>query len=94
MKWTISQKGLILVSIPLLFQLVFLLLVARMQEENARAQQLAANSQEVITQVHTVLANLLTSESELRGGTCSPATPTLPGDSAARAAPFPGNYSV
>ncbi len=67
MKLTISRKGLILVSIPLLFQLLFILLVARMQQRNAEAQQLSAHSQEVIDQVHTMLADLLAAESSLHG---------------------------
>ena len=38
MNLTISRKGLILVSIPLLFQLLFILLVARLQQRNAQAK--------------------------------------------------------
>jgi signal transduction histidine kinase len=64
---TISRKGLILVSVPLLFQLVFLVLVGRMQEKNAQAQFLARHAQEVITQINAVRADVLAAQSELRG---------------------------
>ena len=39
MNLTISQKGLLLVSLPLLFQLTFIFLLARMQDRNAQAQE-------------------------------------------------------
>ncbi|HJT76050.1 MAG TPA: CHASE3 domain-containing protein [Gemmataceae bacterium] len=64
---SIFQKGLLLVSIPLLFQLAFIGLLARVQGQNAEAERWANHSQEVLTQAHTVLGSMLDAETGVRG---------------------------
>lgn len=85
---TIFKKGLILVAVPLLFQLAFLGLVARMQQENADAQEWASHSQDVIRETDVVLAGMVDAETGIRGYalTTDPAF-TEPYDRAAREVP-------
>ena len=44
---TITTKGLLLVSVPLLFQLVFIGILAQMQWRHATAEREATHSREV-----------------------------------------------
>lgn len=67
MKFTIVKKGIILVSIPLLFQLAFIGLVARMQHEHSQAADWDSHSKEVIRQGGTVLRALVDAETGTRG---------------------------
>src|SRR4051812_14658825 len=64
---TIFQKGLLLVAVPLLFQLAFLGPLAWMQRQNAEAQWWAKHSQEALTQAHTVLESMVGAEAGMRG---------------------------
>src|SRR5438876_7096021 len=64
---TIFSKGLILVSIPLLFQLAFIWLVADMQATSAEAQARSSHSKEVLTQTQVVLRSLLDAETGSHG---------------------------
>jgi CHASE3 domain sensor protein len=63
----IFRKGLILISIPLLFQLAFIWLVGNMQRNTAAAQASAIHSQEVLRESQAVLKSLLDAETGIRG---------------------------
>src|SRR6266851_2792147 len=67
MNLTIFKKGLILVSVPLLFQLAFLGLVAEMQSSNAEAQEWYTRTKEVLSQAQTVLWCLVDGQNGIRG---------------------------
>src|SRR5262245_8740491 len=56
---TLFHKGLVLVSIPLLFELAFIVLVSNMQDEQRVAQQLAFHSKEVLNHAEVLQGNLL-----------------------------------
>jgi PAS domain S-box-containing protein len=73
---SISQKGLALVLIPLLFQIVFALLVLRLEIEQAEAHRWAAHSKNVIAQGHEIRTQLADAQSAARGYaiTLDPAT--------------------
>ncbi len=64
---TIFQKGLLLISFPLLFQLAFLALIAGTQEQYTEAQGWAMHSLEVLNQGHALLASLADAETGMRG---------------------------
>src|SRR5258705_3777723 len=64
---TLFHKGLVLVSIPLLFELVFILLVSSMQNEQRDAQQLAFHSKAVLNQAQVLQRNLLDAQIAWRG---------------------------
>jgi signal transduction histidine kinase len=66
-KLTVAHKGLILISVPLLYQLAFCWLVAEMQGRNAEAQGWASHSKEVLRQAQTVLRSLVDAETGIRG---------------------------
>ena len=88
MKWTISQKGLILVRIfPFCSSWFF---SCRMQEENARAHLAATGSH----YPGTLLADLLASESELRGYLLTGDAHFARGFHHGGHAPFPGTCRV
>ena len=67
MQLTILKKGMLLVSVPLIFQLVFIALVAEMQRTNNEAQAWFAHTKEVLGQSETVLKNLIEAEGSSRG---------------------------
>ena len=52
---TLSAKGLVFVSIPLVSQLLFLGVLAQLQRTNAAAQERYSRAKEIRTQAHTVL---------------------------------------
>ncbi|HEV3445035.1 MAG TPA: ATP-binding protein [Gemmataceae bacterium] len=64
---SIFQKGLILIAVPLLFQLAFFGLLADMQRSNARAVAWSMHSKEVLQQTQVVLRSLLELGTGLRG---------------------------
>lgn len=66
-KLSIFQKGLVLIAVPLLFQLAFFALLSDMQRNNARAASWAIHSKEVLTQTQVVLRNLLEMGTGMRG---------------------------
>src|SRR5262245_5295127 len=66
-KLTFFQKGLVLISVPLLFQLAFFGLLADMHRSNARAVRWSIHSKEVLSQAQVVLRNLLELGTGLRG---------------------------
>jgi signal transduction histidine kinase/ActR/RegA family two-component response regulator len=66
-KLTILQKGLVLIAVPLVFQLAFFALLADMQRSNARAAIWAIHSKEVLAQTQVVLRNLLEMGTGMRG---------------------------
>jgi PAS domain S-box-containing protein len=53
-KLTVSQKGLVLVCLPLLFQLGFVLAVVRFQSDHTEAERWAAHTKEVIARAHEI----------------------------------------
>lgn len=54
MNRTVLQKGLVLVALPLLFQLVFVPAVFGFQREHVEAERWAAHTKEVIAQAHEI----------------------------------------
>jgi CHASE3 domain sensor protein len=66
-RFTIFKQGMILIAIPLLFQLLFLALVGELQQRHAEAQARSLHTKEVLTQVQTVLAKLIDAETGSRG---------------------------
>jgi signal transduction histidine kinase len=66
-KFTMFQKGLVLISAPLLFQLAFFALLADMHRSNARAVNWSIHSKEVLRQTQVVLRNLLELGTGMRG---------------------------
>lgn len=63
----IFQKGLLLVSIPLLFQLVALLVVGQMVRESRRAQATANRSREILAVARQLVQELVDAETGIRG---------------------------
>jgi len=66
---TVAQKLLLLISIPLLFQLGFVGLVVKLQRDSEEAQRLSLHSEDVTSKAYTVLDRLLDADSDLRTGT-------------------------
>ncbi len=66
-KLSIFQKGLVLISAPLLFQLIYFALLADMQRGNAEAVKWSIHSKNVLAQTQVVLRNLVELGSGLRG---------------------------
>lgn len=63
----IIYKGLILISIPLIFVLGFVLLVNQQKRENEKVNALLLHSKEVIAHAHTLTQKLVEAESNIRG---------------------------
>src|SRR5436853_4078493 len=67
MRWTILRKGLFLVSLPLLFQFLFLVLLARVQAKEDDVQKGAAHTRKVIAHCQEVLVGMVDAETGIRG---------------------------
>jgi two-component system CheB/CheR fusion protein len=67
MRLTILKKGLILIAVPLVFQLAFFGLLADMQYSNSQAVAWSIHSKEVLQQTQVVLRNLTEMGTGLRG---------------------------
>ena len=67
LKLTLIKKGLILVSVPLLFQLAFVGLVVVTERANGEASSWSVHTKEVIGQAGTVLQKLVNAETGIRG---------------------------
>ena len=67
MQARIVYKGLILISIPLLFVLGFVVLVNQQKSANEKAQLLAIHSKEVISHAHILTENLVDTTASIRG---------------------------
>ena len=65
---TVAQKLLLLISIPLLFQLGFVGLVVKLQRDSEEAQRLSLHSEDVTSKAYAVLDRLLDADSDLRTG--------------------------
>lgn len=63
----IVYKGLILISIPLLFVLGFVWLVNQQRQAGEQAQTLALHSQEVIARTHNLSESLVDAQASVRG---------------------------
>jgi PAS domain S-box-containing protein len=63
----IKQKGLILVSVPLIFLLIFVVSVTHMTRSSEQAQAKYLRSQEVIAQAEGLLTDLADAEASMRG---------------------------
>jgi PAS domain S-box-containing protein len=63
----IAYKGLILISVPLIFVLAFVLLVVQMTRSNEQAQARYLHTKEVIAQADVILESLLEAETSVRG---------------------------
>ena len=64
---TITHKGLILVSVPLLFQLAFIGVLVWMQQQNAEAQRWSFHSQEVLRKAHAIQEDVVSAAGGVRG---------------------------
>jgi len=64
---TILRKGLTLISVPLLFQLGFIALVARMRAENANAVDWTIHSKDVIALTEACRVGLLSAHGAIQG---------------------------
>ncbi|MFP5264479.1 MAG: response regulator [Blastocatellia bacterium] len=62
-----SHKGLILISIPLIFVLAFVALVRQMKRTSERGQEWVLHSKDVIWKADVLLGSLVDAESSLRG---------------------------
>jgi len=67
MTLNITQKGLVLVALPLLFQLGVVLLVVLFQSETTTAERLATHTKEVIAQGHEIHSLVADAQSAIRG---------------------------
>jgi signal transduction histidine kinase len=78
---TIFQKGLILLAIPLLFQLIFFGVLLKMEWEQEDVERMAVHTKKVIAQAETAYRYLLEASSHVRRlvitGEDPTATPTL-----------------
>jgi signal transduction histidine kinase len=64
---TILKKGLALISIPLLVQAVFIIVLVKAQADHARVQQLAVHTKEVIAKIEETHRSLIEAYSGARG---------------------------
>jgi signal transduction histidine kinase len=64
---TTLQKGLLLIAIPVLFQLVFVAALLRMQRQSVQAQYQAIQTQDVIVQSESVLRAMIEALNSSRG---------------------------
>ena len=64
---TILLKGLILIAVPLFFQLAFITLVSRMRDDVTRAADLTIHTKDVIAQAQSCRARLLTAHGAIQG---------------------------
>lgn len=63
----INQKGLLIVSIPLIFLLSFVLLVTSVSRTSEQAQASYLKSREVVAETEIILSNLFDAEASIRG---------------------------
>jgi signal transduction histidine kinase len=77
----ILTKGLLLISVPVVFQLVFVGVLIRGQADAVRAENLASHSDEVIAQIEQVQEPVLAELSEMRRAVVT-GEKTLSGDAA------------
>jgi signal transduction histidine kinase len=66
-RFTIRQKGLLLVGVPIVFQLVFAALFLRVQRDAAQAEHWALHTKDVIAQAETAYRSVLEAFSDTRG---------------------------
>ena len=64
---SIRRKGMILVSVPLVFMFVFVILVTEMSRKSQEAQAWYVHSKDVIAETESVSADLLDAEASIRG---------------------------
>ena len=64
---SIRRKGMILVSVPLVFMFVFVILVTQMSRKSQQAQAWYVQSKDVIAETESVSADLLDAEASIRG---------------------------
>ena len=67
MKLTVFQKGLVLLVLPLLFQLVFFLAVFRYEREYAEAEHWATHTKEVIARAHEIHTTVTDARAGVQG---------------------------
>jgi PAS domain S-box-containing protein len=65
--WKISQKGLVLISVPFLFLLAFMVFVTDVKRSNQQAQNLSIHSKEVLMKTESLFASLVGAEASIRG---------------------------
>ena len=64
---SIRRKGMILVSVPLVFMFVFVILVTEMSRKSQQAQAWYVHTKDVIAETESVSADLLDAEASIRG---------------------------
>ncbi len=68
LRLTVAQKLLLLIAVPLLFQLVFVGLIVKLQRESEEARRLTARAEEITTKAYAILDLLVDADSDLRTG--------------------------
>jgi PAS domain S-box-containing protein len=64
---TIFQKGLVLLAVPLVFQLAFVVVIVRFQRHHTEAERLAVHTKEVIAQAHEIQTGISDASAAVRG---------------------------
>jgi PAS domain S-box-containing protein len=64
---SIKRRGLILVSVPLVFLLIFVVFVSQLSRKSEQAEEWYLQSKEVITETESISADLLDAEASVRG---------------------------
>jgi signal transduction histidine kinase/CHASE3 domain sensor protein len=67
MRLTIFRKGLILVGVPFLFQLLLIFLFVELHDRNAKTQNWLAHAKEVLTLTQSLLQDMIDAETGVRG---------------------------
>ncbi|QOV90095.1 sensor histidine kinase [Humisphaera borealis] len=64
---TLLKKGLLLIAVPLLFQLVFIFLMNRSLSDAAEAEKMALHTKDVLVQAQTAYSDIVMAQSAARG---------------------------
>ncbi|VTR93686.1 histidine kinase : Histidine kinase OS=Burkholderia sp. H160 GN=BH160DRAFT_5724 PE=4 SV=1: CHASE3: HAMP: PAS_9: PAS_9: HisKA: HATPase_c [Gemmata massiliana] len=67
MNLTVFQKGLVLIALPLLLQLVFVLAAVRLQRDHEDAERWAAHTKNVIARTHEIHGTVADAHASVRG---------------------------
>jgi CHASE3 domain sensor protein len=61
------KKGLVIIAVPFLFQVLFITILWKMQDDSAQARQWAIHTKDVIAQTELVTRFMTEAQNELRG---------------------------
>ena len=67
MNLTVFQKGLVLIALPLLLQLVFVLVAVRLQRDHEGAERWAAHTKDVMARTHEIHSTVADAHASVRG---------------------------